>query len=120
MPRHQEVPPYHSGAGEVPVAQLRMLSLGLALLLQGVEENAEQLEQQAEQVAVELDGATKSLESLRKAGHTHKQSVSQPQSCDHTTSPCHSTDLHAPLSSLHHGLLRSAAPGNHCDRVVHH
>ncbi|XP_049909231.1 uncharacterized protein LOC126395652 [Epinephelus moara] len=64
-------------AGEVPVSQLRMLSLGLAHLLQGVEENAEELEQQGEQVAAELDGATKSLESLRKqnlrAGRTHRQ-----------------------------------------------
>ncbi|XP_073334464.1 uncharacterized protein [Pagrus major] len=64
-------------AGEVPVAQLRMLSLGLAHLLQGVEENAERLEKQGEQVAAELDGATKSLESLHKqssqAGRTHRQ-----------------------------------------------
>ncbi|XP_074473844.1 uncharacterized protein LOC141757323 isoform X3 [Sebastes fasciatus] len=64
-------------AGEVPVAQLRMLSLGLAHLLQGVAENAEQLEQRGDQVAAELDGTTKSLEGLRKqslqAGRTHKQ-----------------------------------------------
>ncbi|XP_076614518.1 uncharacterized protein LOC143338181 isoform X1 [Chaetodon auriga] len=64
-------------AGAVPRSQLRMLSLGLAHLLQGVEENAKRLEQQGEQVAVELDGATKSLEILRKqsfqAGRTHKQ-----------------------------------------------
>ncbi|XP_044030926.1 uncharacterized protein LOC122865941 [Siniperca chuatsi] len=64
-------------AGEVPVSLLRMLSLGLAHLLQGAEENAERLEQQGEQVAAELDGATKSLESLRKqslrAGRTHRQ-----------------------------------------------
>ncbi|XP_036972940.1 uncharacterized protein LOC119029871 isoform X2 [Acanthopagrus latus] len=63
--------------GEVPVAQLRMLSLGLAHLLQGVEENAERLERQGEQVAAELDGAMKSLESLLKqssqAGRTHRQ-----------------------------------------------
>lgn len=64
-------------AGEVPVAQLRMLSLGLAHLLQGVEENAGRLEKQGEQVAAELDGAMKSLESLLKqssqAGRTHRQ-----------------------------------------------
>ncbi|GAA6233954.1 uncharacterized protein LOC108901125 isoform X2 [Lates japonicus] len=64
-------------AGEVPVSQLRMLSLGLAHLLHGVEENAEQLEKQGEQVAAELDGATRSLESLRKkslqAGRTRRQ-----------------------------------------------
>ncbi|XP_074473845.1 uncharacterized protein LOC141757323 isoform X4 [Sebastes fasciatus] len=66
-------------AGEVPVAQLRMLSLGLAHLLQGVAENAEQLEQRGDQVAAELDGTTKSLEGLRKqslqAGRTHKQEL---------------------------------------------
>lgn len=64
-------------AGEIPVSQLRMLSLGLAHLLQGVEENAKRLEQQGEQVAAELDRATKSLESLRKQslqrGRTHRQ-----------------------------------------------
>lgn len=64
-------------AGGVPVSQLRMLSLGLAHLLQGVEENAKRLEQQGEQVAAELDGATKSLEGLRKqtlqAGRTNRQ-----------------------------------------------
>ncbi|XP_029300801.1 uncharacterized protein LOC115016868 [Cottoperca gobio] len=64
-------------AGEVPVSQLRMLALGMAHLLQGVEENTEQLEQRGEQVAADMDGATKSLESLRKqslqAGRTHKQ-----------------------------------------------
>ncbi|KAM7369327.1 hypothetical protein PAMP_013602 [Pampus punctatissimus] len=64
-------------AGEVPVSQLKMLSLGLAHLLQGVEENAGQLEQQGEQVAAELEGATRSLESLRKqslqTGRTHRQ-----------------------------------------------
>lgn len=64
-------------AGEVAVSQLRMLSLGLAHLLQGVEENAKRLEQQGEQVAAELDRATKGLESLRKQslqrGRTHRQ-----------------------------------------------
>ncbi|XP_071322860.1 uncharacterized protein [Trachinotus anak] len=64
-------------AGKVPVSQLRMLSLGLAHLLHGVEKNAEQLEQQGEQVAAELDGATRSLESLHKqglqAGRTRRQ-----------------------------------------------
>lgn len=70
-------PSTSQGAGVVPVSQLRMLSLGLAHLLQGVEENAQQLEQQGGQVAAELDGATKSLESLLKqslkAGRTHRQ-----------------------------------------------
>ncbi|XP_068588519.1 uncharacterized protein [Cebidichthys violaceus] len=71
------VPSTSQEAGEVPVAQLRMLSLGLAHLLQGLVENAEQLERQGEQVAAELDGAAESLESLRKqslqAGRTHRQ-----------------------------------------------
>ncbi|XP_045923213.1 uncharacterized protein LOC123981973 isoform X2 [Micropterus dolomieu] len=61
-----------STAGEV-----KMLSLGLAHLLQAVGENRERLEQQGEQVAAELDRSTKSLESFRKqslqAGRTHKQ-----------------------------------------------
>ncbi|CAK6965142.1 uncharacterized protein LOC122968712 [Scomber scombrus] len=64
-------------SGEVPVSQLKMLSLGLAHLLKGVEENAGKLEQQGERVATELDGATRSLESLRKqslqTGRTHRQ-----------------------------------------------
>ncbi|XP_035524051.1 uncharacterized protein LOC118332745 [Morone saxatilis] len=64
-------------AGEVPVSQLRMLSLGLAHLLRWVEENAGRLEQQGDQVAAELDGATKSLEGLRKqslqSARTHRQ-----------------------------------------------
>ncbi|XP_034565455.1 uncharacterized protein LOC117831078 isoform X2 [Notolabrus celidotus] len=54
-----------------------MLSLGLAHLLQGVKENARRLEQQGEQVVAELDGTTKSVESLRKqslqAGRTRRQ-----------------------------------------------
>lgn len=58
-------------------SQLRMLSLGLAHLLHGVERNAEQLEQQGGQLAAELDGATRSLESLQKqslqAGQTNRQ-----------------------------------------------
>lgn len=64
-------------SGEVPVSQLKMLSLGLAHLLKGVEENTGKLEQQGERVAAELDGATRSLESLRKqslqTGRTHRQ-----------------------------------------------
>lgn len=59
------------------MSQLRMLSLGLAHLLHGVAENAKQMEQQGQQVSAELNGAAKSLESLRKqslqAGRTHKQ-----------------------------------------------
>ncbi|XP_061589470.1 uncharacterized protein LOC133454763 [Cololabis saira] len=53
-------------AGEVPVTHLRMLSVGLAHLLQGVEENVQRLEQEGELVGKELEGATKGLESLRK------------------------------------------------------
>ncbi|KAL6097145.1 uncharacterized protein ACO6RY_06305 [Pungitius sinensis] len=64
-------------AGEVPVSQLRMLSLGLAHLLQGLVENVGQLERRGELVAAELDEAAESLESLRKqssqAGRTHRQ-----------------------------------------------
>ncbi|XP_041667381.1 uncharacterized protein LOC121525445 [Cheilinus undulatus] len=64
-------------AGAVPVAQVRMLSLGLAHLLQGVQDNGKRLEQQGEQVDAELDGVTKSVESLHKqslqAGRTHRQ-----------------------------------------------
>nr|XP_019960690.1 PREDICTED: uncharacterized protein LOC109640902 isoform X2 [Paralichthys olivaceus] len=66
-------------AGEVPQPQLRMLSLGLAHLLHGVEENAGQLERQGEQVAAELDGVTRSVETLHKqslqAGRTHRQDL---------------------------------------------
>ncbi|KAM3599787.1 uncharacterized protein V6R79_011508 [Siganus canaliculatus] len=64
-------------AGGVPMSQLRMLSLGLAHLLQGVQENGKRLDEQGEQVVVEVDAATKNLESLRKssfqAGRTHRQ-----------------------------------------------
>lgn len=77
---HRDPPPdtvSTSETGGVPTSQQRMLSLGLAHLLQGVAENAEQLEQQREQVSAELEGATKSLESLRKqsfqAGRVHRQ-----------------------------------------------
>ncbi len=70
-------PSTSQGAGGVPVSQLRMLSLGLAHLVRGVEENAKRLEQQGEQVATELDGAIKSLEGLHKlslqAGRAHRQ-----------------------------------------------
>lgn len=71
------VPSASREAGKVPVSQLRMLSLGLAHMLQGLVENAEHLERQGDQVAAELDGAAESLESLRKqslqAGRTHRQ-----------------------------------------------
>lgn len=64
-------------AGGVPVSHLRMLSLGLAHLLQGVEENAKKLEKQGDQGALELNRATKGLESLSKqslqTGRTHRQ-----------------------------------------------
>ncbi|TKS84161.1 hypothetical protein D9C73_019065 [Collichthys lucidus] len=64
-------------AGEALVSQLRMLSLGLAHLLQGVEENTEQLEQQGEKVAAELDRTMKTLENHHKqnlqARRTHRQ-----------------------------------------------
>ncbi|XP_026196134.1 uncharacterized protein LOC113148604 [Anabas testudineus] len=78
---HRDPPPHSASTskqtGGVPVSQLRMLSLGLAHLLHGVAENAEQMERQGEQVSAELDGATRSLERLREhglqAGRTHKQ-----------------------------------------------
>ncbi|KAG7498656.1 hypothetical protein JOB18_016860 [Solea senegalensis] len=64
-------------AGDVPLSQLRMLSLGLAHLLRSVEENSRQLELQGEQAAAELDGATKSLDNVLKqrlqTGRTHRQ-----------------------------------------------
>ncbi|KAE8284824.1 hypothetical protein D5F01_LYC16265 [Larimichthys crocea] len=64
-------------AGEALVSQLRMLSLGLAHLLQGVEENTKQLEQQGEKVAAELDRTMKTLENHHKqnlqARRTHRQ-----------------------------------------------
>ncbi|KAK5878566.1 hypothetical protein CesoFtcFv8_023964 [Champsocephalus esox] len=75
----QRAPPPSTSeeAGGVPVSQLKMLALGLAHLLQGVEENARQLEQRGEQAEAELDGATRNLESLRKqsqkAGRNHRQ-----------------------------------------------
>nr|XP_046230763.1 uncharacterized protein LOC124051434 [Scatophagus argus] len=63
--------------GEVTVSQLRMLSLGLAHLLQGLDENAKRLEQQGDLVEEELDKVTRSLESLCKhslqARRTHRQ-----------------------------------------------
>ncbi|XP_072228039.1 uncharacterized protein [Leuresthes tenuis] len=63
--------------GKVPESHLRMLALGLAHLLQGLEENVQQLEQQGELVGAELDGATRNLENLRKqslqTGRTHRQ-----------------------------------------------
>ncbi|KAM8827689.1 uncharacterized protein AB9W97_004033 isoform 2-T2 [Spinachia spinachia] len=66
-------------AGEVPMSQLRMLSLGMAHLLQGLGENVEQLERQGELVAAELEAALESLESLHKqssqAGRTQRQAV---------------------------------------------
>ncbi|XP_062268295.1 uncharacterized protein LOC133974666 [Platichthys flesus] len=64
-------------AGEVPLSQMRMLSLGLAHLLHGVEENAGQLERQGGQAAAELDGVIRTVETLHKqslqAGRTHRQ-----------------------------------------------
>ncbi|KAF7643457.1 hypothetical protein LDENG_00239080, partial [Lucifuga dentata] len=64
-------------AGQVPVSHMKMLSLGLAHLMQGVEENAGRLEEQGEQVEEDLDTATKSLESLQKqnvqTGRTHRR-----------------------------------------------
>lgn len=67
----------HFPSQKVPVSHLRMLTLGLAHLLQGVEENVQRLEQEGELVGAELDGATKSLESLRtqniQTGRTHRQ-----------------------------------------------
>lgn len=63
--------------GQVPVSQVKMLSLGLAHLLEEVTENVERLEQHGEMMGREMDGAMKRLESLRKkniqVGRTHKQ-----------------------------------------------
>lgn len=59
-------------AGEVPVSQLKMLSLGLAHLLQGVDGNAKGLEQQGEHVATELDGATKNSGEPSQAQFTQR------------------------------------------------
>ncbi|XP_047425946.1 uncharacterized protein LOC124996714 [Mugil cephalus] len=65
------------GAGEVPMSQLRMLSLGLTHLLQGVEDNVERLERQGERDSAELSEATRSLDGLRKqsvhTGRAHRQ-----------------------------------------------
>ncbi|KAM4634675.1 uncharacterized protein ACJ7VT_002656 [Polymixia lowei] len=65
------------GTGQVPAAHLKMLSLGLAHLLQGVEENSGRLGRQGARVAAELEGATGAAEALRKqslqAGRTHRQ-----------------------------------------------
>ncbi|CAB1455453.1 unnamed protein product [Pleuronectes platessa] len=56
---------------------MRMLSLGLAHLLHGVEENAGQLERAGGQAAAELDGVIRTVETLHKqslqAGRTHRQ-----------------------------------------------
>lgn len=75
--RNVRPPSTSQGKGEVPMSQLKMLSMGLARLLQEVEENTGRLERQGEQVAAELDDANRSLESLRKqslqAGRTHRQ-----------------------------------------------
>ncbi|XP_029986237.1 uncharacterized protein LOC115416564 [Sphaeramia orbicularis] len=62
---------------QVPVSQLRTLSLGLAHLLQGVDENARRLERQGQRAAMELEGVATGLENLRKQnvqrGRTHRQ-----------------------------------------------
>ncbi|KAM6902381.1 uncharacterized protein FYW49_016010 isoform 2-T2 [Xenentodon cancila] len=54
-----------------------MLTLGLTHLLQGVEENVQWLEREGGLVGAELDGVTKSLESLHKqsiqTGRSHRQ-----------------------------------------------
>lgn len=61
----------------VPASQLRTLSLGLARLLQGVDENGEQLERLGQQAAAELDGVGARLENLQKQniqrGRIHRQ-----------------------------------------------
>lgn len=62
---------------QVPASQLRTLSLGLAHLLRGVDENAGRLERQGQQAAAELDGVATGLENLRKqnlqTGRIHRQ-----------------------------------------------
>ncbi|XP_041826720.1 uncharacterized protein LOC121630482 [Melanotaenia boesemani] len=63
--------------GEVPASQLKMLALGLGHMLQGVEENVQRLERQAELVGAEVDKATMGLERLNKqsiqTGRIHRQ-----------------------------------------------
>lgn len=63
--------------GEVPMSQLRMLSKGLGHLLHGVGENMGRLDRLGVLMVTELDGATKTVESLHKqsvqTGRTNKQ-----------------------------------------------
>ncbi|XP_029921536.1 uncharacterized protein LOC115369115 [Myripristis murdjan] len=80
LARHTPSPATHSStqeAGQVPMSHVKMLSLGLGHLLQGVEENSGRVGRQVEQVTTELDGAAKTLENLHKqgvqAGRTHRQ-----------------------------------------------
>ena len=62
---------------QVPDGHLKMLSVGLGRLLREVEDNAQRLEGQGQQVAVEAERAQQALEGLRKqsflARRTHRQ-----------------------------------------------
>lgn len=74
LPGRPSAPPERAG---VPVLQLRMLSLGLHHLLQGVEEHSSSLEKRGQQGALQLEQATKHVERLSKqslqTGRTHRQ-----------------------------------------------
>lgn len=64
-------------AGVVPPSHIWMLSLGLARLIRGVEENAQHLERQGEQVSAQLFSSAKSLENIHeqnlRTGRTQRQ-----------------------------------------------
>lgn len=74
LPGRPSAPP--EGAG-VPAPHLRMLSLGLNHLLQGVKEHSSSLEKRGQQGALQLEQATKHVEELSKqslqTGRTHRQ-----------------------------------------------
>lgn len=52
--------------GEVPASHLRALSLSLAHVRQGLEENIKEMEHEEQQLVKELDLVTMSLERLRE------------------------------------------------------
>lgn len=54
--------------GQVPVAQIQVLSVGLLQMLQGVQESAWRMERQGDQVSEELVGDTQAVERLREQG----------------------------------------------------
>lgn len=74
LPGRPSAPPEQAG---VPVPHLRMLSLGLNHLLQGVKEHSISLEKRGQQGALQLEQATKHVEELSKqslqTGRTHRQ-----------------------------------------------